>query len=362
MTAPLVAPGYAYQPFYMNASSDMHFNHYLPSLDSQPACSPSWTTRTSVHAWPENSASFNDYYNDPPDPFLSRYSPIPSYRPIDSSFSEMINHLPSAPPPPLQPEIPWSSIPSSLSNPLPPSTPRLRSPRKRTKTTESFTSCYQTNSSMEAKRAYVVKKELATVPEPVPLSPTRRPEVSRSTPPATTLVPVERACHKSLKTMENELSFLADETVAITIVLDSLRNAFVATTPQDPPPALHNPTHSSTNPVVGPMKTPVLLKAPAKSTETQSVYTSDMDKEVRTAYDDLMMQVKQLEKKILRLEEQMKTVHSKCPSLELTHLKRRHSEAEEEEEEEDTKKDTKKDQDTSHCGDSVLLTSDSMQE
>lgn len=76
--------------------------------------------------------------------------------------------------------------------------------------------------------------------------------------------------------MENELSFLNDDCATILIMLDSLRNAF-----------------STSN----------------KMDDKRRPKNQEMEREMRIAYDDLMLQVRQLERKVERLEEKSKTMN-----------------------------------------------------
>ncbi|KAF7727028.1 hypothetical protein EC973_008075 [Apophysomyces ossiformis] len=84
---------------------------------------------------------------------------------------------------------------------------------------------------------------------------------------------------RSLEGLETELAFLRDESATIGIMLHSLRNAFQANAPMM-----------------------------CKSKKVVTSHKEDVDREMRTAYDDLMLQVKQLEKKVEKLESKIKDI------------------------------------------------------
>ncbi|KAG0172772.1 hypothetical protein DFQ28_002933 [Apophysomyces sp. BC1034] len=84
---------------------------------------------------------------------------------------------------------------------------------------------------------------------------------------------------RSLEGLETELAFLRDESATIGIMLHSLRNAFQANAPM--------------------MR---ISKKPVTS------HKQEVDREMRTAYDDLMLQVRQLEKKVEKLESKIKDI------------------------------------------------------
>ncbi|CAO3649709.1 unnamed protein product [Mucor hiemalis] len=111
--------------------------------------------------------------------------------------------------------------------------------------------------------------------------------------------------------IENELAFLRDECATILIMLDSLRNAFITdvSTSSDlanksaPLPLtgtinfmendagfINNFTNQSFVTKIKPRRSIVMAQNP------------EMEREMRIAYDDLMLQVRQLEKKVERLE------------------------------------------------------------
>lgn len=136
--------------------------------------------------------------------------------------------------------------------------------------------------------------------------------------------------------IENELAFLRDECATILIMLDSLRNAFItdvssssdqtnrsATLPltgtinfMENDTAFNNSTNQNFATKIRPRRSIVMAQNP------------EMEREMRIAYDDLMLQVRQLEKKVERLEVKSKNA---C-ILENLKAKRRKNEDEDEDE------------------------------
>lgn len=88
--------------------------------------------------------------------------------------------------------------------------------------------------------------------------------------------------------LEKELSFLKDDCTAILIMLDSLRNAFLAGES-----SIQGDSSRAND------------KRRRSKTAAQNM---EIQREMRIAYDDLMLQVRQLEKKIEKLEEQSRTL------------------------------------------------------
>lgn len=130
---------------------------------------------------------------------------------------------------------------------------------------------------------------------------------------------------KAVDQLENELGFLRDECATILIMLDSLRNAFMTDIPAS---KNHNTTRKQDNnnlPLTGTINfmeenssgtnifTSTLTKKkdniimphhnnPINDNNTTMAQNPEMEREMRIAYDDLMLQVRQLEKKVERLE------------------------------------------------------------
>lgn len=101
-------------------------------------------------------------------------------------------------------------------------------------------------------------------------------------PPSSPIVTVDQ--------LENELSFLRDDCATILMMLDSLRNAF-----------------SASNNKVSSMGTSTLDFSTKR--RTSAPRNPEMEKEMRIAYDDLMLQVRQLERKVERLEDKRKAMY-----------------------------------------------------
>jgi hypothetical protein len=95
--------------------------------------------------------------------------------------------------------------------------------------------------------------------------------------------PLQVEASPTVGQLETELAFLNDDCSTIMMMLDSLRNAF------------------STGPslVVNGMATLDFSKDDKKRAKARN---PEMERELRSGYDDLMIQVRQLEKKVERLE------------------------------------------------------------
>lgn len=96
-------------------------------------------------------------------------------------------------------------------------------------------------------------------------------------PPPIPIPSARRIVHR----LETELSFLQNECTTICIMFDSLRNAFYAR-------ALQQPDQFTA--------VPVLYHRQGRG---------DMDREMLTAYDDLTLKVRQLERKVDKLESEV---------------------------------------------------------
>jgi hypothetical protein len=136
----------------------------------------------------------------------------------------------------------------------------------------------------------------------------------------------ETQSNQTVDQLENELAFLRDECATILIMLDSLRNAFLADIPSagtSLSTVKSNSLSATINFMVEDVGALSTISAPSihyveKSSVTNSVDTRrrsktmaqnpEMEREMRIAYDDLMLQVRQLEKKVERLEGKSKHV------------------------------------------------------
>ncbi|KAL0089489.1 hypothetical protein J3Q64DRAFT_1847093 [Phycomyces blakesleeanus] len=351
MTAPMDSQPFTHQPVYSDPSLNLLYSHYL-SMDT-PACSVSWTPQPtftsmpSVHITPapfsvpyfandyqhqdlEYSYPYNNQPQHQPQPqpqhlhqhqYTQPPSPTPYYPDVSSSLSSFYYTETSQGPSPIM----TRSLDIPVRTPHPPksgsSTLASRSTKngkqkcnsrigghKRTKTADSL----PTMRSTEVRCAHAKYTSSSSVEG-------RSSSASASMPASASGSPSGRAelKNKSVDGLETELGFLRDETVSIVIVLDSLRSAFLASTSEDPMVEPNRPLAILTG--ISP-ETPVAVPRPmidpgtARGPVTESFlgrsnYTPDMDKEVQTAYDELMSQVKQLEKKVVKLEEQVKAVH-----------------------------------------------------
>ncbi|KAL0144582.1 hypothetical protein V8B55DRAFT_1453987 [Mucor lusitanicus] len=130
--------------------------------------------------------------------------------------------------------------------------------------------------------------------------------------------------NQTVDQLENELAFLRDECATILIMLDSLRNAFLAdipsnTTTTSASAARSNSSSATINFMIenvgafSPTTTPSMQRPVDTSSATTNngdkrrrskamAQNAEMEREMRFAYDDLMLQVRQLEKKVERLE------------------------------------------------------------
>ncbi|KAI8883485.1 hypothetical protein K501DRAFT_142155, partial [Backusella circina FSU 941] len=92
----------------------------------------------------------------------------------------------------------------------------------------------------------------------------------------------------TLGKLVDELSFLNDECATILMMLDSLRNAYLANGPHQ---AASSPSIQDSHIIEGQQRG-----------SNSFVQNRDIEKEMRIAYDDLMLQVRQVEKKINKVE------------------------------------------------------------
>lgn len=125
--------------------------------------------------------------------------------------------------------------------------------------------------------------------------------------------------NRTVDQMENELAFLRDECATITIMLNSLRNAFLADIPSSSSTVASAKKMASSTATINFMVED-LNTATCHLTPTTQICSSkavhvdrrrrsktllqnpEMEREMRIAYDDLMLQVRQLEKKLEKLE------------------------------------------------------------
>ncbi|KAL9557390.1 hypothetical protein MBANPS3_001414 [Mucor bainieri] len=148
--------------------------------------------------------------------------------------------------------------------------------------------------------------------------------------------------NQTVDQLENELAFLRDECATILIMLDSLRNAFLADVPFTTTSTLAAKSNSSSTTInfmienVGTLS-PTTTSPMQHHVDTSSATTNngdkrrrskamaqnaEMEREMRFAYDDLMLQVRQLEKKVERLEGKSK--HVCLEDLSMNNNKRKH--------------------------------------
>ncbi|KAK4510177.1 uncharacterized protein ATC70_006349 [Mucor velutinosus] len=141
--------------------------------------------------------------------------------------------------------------------------------------------------------------------------------------------------NQTVDQLENELAFLRDECATILIMLDSLRNAFLADVPSratSTPAAKSNSSSATINFMVqnfgalsssstSPMQYHVDTSSVANNNGDKRrrskamAHNAEMEREMRFAYDDLMLQVRQLEKKVERLEGKSKHVYLEDSSI-----------------------------------------------
>lgn len=134
-----------------------------------------------------------------------------------------------------------------------------------------------------------------------------------------------KGSRKTVDQLERELEFLGDECATILMMLDSLRNAFLADIPASSSSSSQLRPNSKAPPFIGTFdskqETHIDQDTFTKnSTNQASVSTTnttrrrskiiaqnpEMEREIRTAYDDLMIQVRHLERKVDALEEKSK--------------------------------------------------------
>lgn len=146
----------------------------------------------------------------------------------------------------------------------------------------------------------------------------------------------ETQSNQSVDQLENELAFLRDECATILINLDSLRNAFLADIPStgtSVSTVKYNSLSATINFMVEDIGSLSTISTPSihhveKSSAISNVdnrrrsktmaQNPEMEREMRTAYDDLMLQVRQLEKKVERLERKSKNVCVEETSINIT--------------------------------------------
>ncbi|KAG1179729.1 hypothetical protein G6F70_001779 [Rhizopus microsporus] len=118
--------------------------------------------------------------------------------------------------------------------------------------------------------------------------------------------------------LQEEISFLSDEITTILIVLDSLRNAFLTdytftATPsllvRDNRPMLKTLSFAKNDRISLNQTTYITgIDSNIKGNALDIINNPEVEKEIRIAYDDLAMQVKQLERKIDTLEKKSRKI------------------------------------------------------
>lgn len=115
--------------------------------------------------------------------------------------------------------------------------------------------------------------------------------------------------------LQEEISFLSDEITTILIVLDSLRNAFLTDNTSTATPSLNNRPMLKTlnftkDDRISLNQTTYItgIDSNIKGKALDIVDNPEVEKEIRIAYDDIVMQVKQLERKIDTLEKKSRTI------------------------------------------------------
>lgn len=118
--------------------------------------------------------------------------------------------------------------------------------------------------------------------------------------------------------LQEEVSFLSDEITTVLIVLDSLRNAFLtdnafAATPsslvRDSRPMLKTLNFTKNDRINLNQATYITgIDSNMKGNALDIVDNPEVEKEIRIAYDDLVIQVKQLERKVDILEKKSRTI------------------------------------------------------
>ncbi|KAI9025833.1 hypothetical protein CLU79DRAFT_743298 [Phycomyces nitens] len=294
ITTPLGSHPFTHQPTYSDPTLNLLYSHYL-TMETQP-CSASWAPQPtfaslpSVHITPAPSAGPSYEYNEPLN------SPPLSFPEISAPLSSFFYSESCQGPSPIMTrslDIPVRSSKPPTKNAKQKGNARTRT-HKRTKTSESLPSLPST----EARRIGA-----------------KCPQVGEDQTPG-------GPKNRSVDGLETELAFLRDETVSIVIVMDSLRNAFLASTSEDPLAEPNGPISILTASPEQPAHPSPMMMTGTGGSAAESfgrlTYTPDMDKEVQTAYDELSSQVKQLEKKVSKLEEQVKA-HSSPGRLKRVH-------------------------------------------
>ncbi|GAN03016.1 hypothetical protein MAM1_0032d02466 [Mucor ambiguus] len=148
--------------------------------------------------------------------------------------------------------------------------------------------------------------------------------------------------NQTVDQLENELAFLRDECATILINLDSLRNAFLADIPSattSTSVAKSNSSSATINFMIenvgsfSPTPTPSMQHHVDTSSATANngdkrrrskamAQNAEMEREMRYAYDDLVLQVRQLEKKVERLEGKSK--HTCLEDSSMNNNKKKH--------------------------------------
>ncbi|KAI9348859.1 hypothetical protein BD770DRAFT_395121 [Pilaira anomala] len=161
-----------------------------------------------------------------------------------------------------------------------------------------------------------------------------------------------KGSRKTVDQLERELDFLGDECATILMMLDSLRNAFLADISASSSSSSQLRPNSKAPPFIGTFdskqETHIDQGTYTKnSTNQASVSTAntirrrskiiaqnpEMEREIRTAYDDLMIQVRHLERKVDALEGKSKSAFSLDRKQKQKAVVRPQSDKEEEEEE-----------------------------
>ncbi|KAI8337838.1 hypothetical protein EDC96DRAFT_611308 [Choanephora cucurbitarum] len=107
--------------------------------------------------------------------------------------------------------------------------------------------------------------------------------------------------------IENELAFLKDECATILINLNSLRNAFHADAPSIPTSYTSNSSMVAINFALD-RKSNSYAELNIKKNARPFEQNPEIEREIRIAYDDLMIQVRQVEKKVELLEAKSKKI------------------------------------------------------
>ncbi|KAI8374563.1 uncharacterized protein BYT42DRAFT_615712 [Radiomyces spectabilis] len=110
-----------------------------------------------------------------------------------------------------------------------------------------------------------------------------------------------------LENIEDEVSFLHDECATINIMLDSLRNAFLAPTWGGRSRSASNSAGSSPSLAMVPQGPISVIGA--------SLNDKDIDREMSFAFDDVALQVKQLQRKVDLLESRVRELALQQPTI-----------------------------------------------